>query len=226
MKSFERWLPMLGMTALGLAQALPIVAAPSSNTLPIMTVRISNYARVDAKELAEAEQVATSIFRDAGVTTRWVDTRDVSEAVYSDREEKNAPGLSQIQVHIQSSSMAGSLGLSNEVMGLAPGRGPDRQLVYVFYDRVKELAQRQVVAQVRGEMVARAGGCRILGEMIAHEIGHILLNLPSHSESGIMRGDWDLNDLQDVAFGELLFTKQQSKLIKTEVIRRRSMGVR
>jgi hypothetical protein len=121
--------------------------------------------------------------------------------------------------------MAGSLGLSNEVMGLAPGSGPDRQLVYVFYDRVKELAQRQVAAQVRGDMVARAGGCRILGEMIAHEIGHILLNLLSHSESGIMRGYWDLKDLQDVAYGELLFTKQQSKVIETEVMRRRSMGV-
>lgn len=72
-------------------------------------------------------------------------------------------------------------------------------------------------------MVARAGGCRILGEMIAHEIGHILLNLSAHSETGIMRGGWDLKDLQDVAYGELLFTKQQSKVIETEVIRRNSI---
>lgn len=225
MKGLERWLPMLGMTVFYLAQGLPIVAAPSWHTLPTLTIHVSNYAGVDPKELAEAERVATSVFRNAGVTTKWVDAKVASNVRYADREDENPPKLSQIQVHIVSSSMAGSLGLSNEVMGLAPGSGPDRQLVYVFYDRVKELAQRQVAAQVRGDMVARAGGCRILGEMIAHEIGHILLNLLSHSESGIMRGYWDLKDLQDVAYGELLFTKQQSKVIETEVMRRRSMGV-
>jgi hypothetical protein len=220
MKKLERWLPMLGITAFGLTQALPSAAAPSWHTLPTMTIHVSNYAGVDAKELTEAERVATSVFKKAGVTARWVDATDAANVGDSDWEDTNLPRFSQIQLHIQSSSMAGLLGLSNEVMGLAPGSGPARQLVYVFYDRVKELAQRQVVAQARGEIVARAGGCRILGEMIAHEIGHILLNLPAHSETGIMRGDWDLKDLQDVAYGELLFTKQQSKVIETEVIRR------
>jgi hypothetical protein len=223
MKRLGRWLPKLGMTVFCLTQGLPIVAAPSSKILPVMTVHISNYAGVDAKELEEAERVATGVFRNAGVTTRWVNTRVISNAEYLDREDKTSPRFSQIQVHVQSSSMAGSLGLSDEVMGLAPGSGPDRHLVYVFYDRVRELAQRQVASQTRGKMVARAGGCRILGEMIAHEIGHILLNLSAHSETGIMRGGWDLKDLQDVAYGELLFTKQQSKVIETEVIRRNSI---
>jgi hypothetical protein len=223
MKRLERWLPMLGMTIFCLTQGLPIVAAPSSKSLPVMTVHISNYAGVDAKELEEAERVATGVFRNAGVTTRWVNAGVISFGEYLDREDKTSPRFSQIQVHVQSSSMAGSLVLSDEVMGLAPGSGPDRHLVYVFYDRVRELAQRQVASQTRGKMVARAGGCRILGEMIAHEIGHILLNLPAHSETGIMRGDWDLKDLQDVAYGELLFTKQQSKVIETEVIRRNSI---
>lgn len=226
MRTFTRWLAIVGVAAFGLAQGSPIVAARSSNTLPVMTIHVSNYAGVDPKELAEAERVATRVFKDSGVTARWVDARDVSAGAYSARLEKYGHGPSQIQLHIQSSSMAGSLGLSSEVMGLAPGNGPDRQLVYVFYDRVKELAQRQVAAQVRGNVVARAGGCRILGEMIAHEIGHILLNLPGHSETGVMRGNWDLKDLQDVAYGDLLFTKQQSKVIKNEVIRRGSVDPR
>ena len=225
MKKLEKWLPILGITAFGLIQALPIVAAPSGHTLTTLTIYVSNYAGVDAKELAEAEGVATSVFRNSGVTTKWVDAKVVSNVQYADRKDENLLRFSQIQVHIQLSSMAGSLGLSNEVIGLAPGSGPGRQLVYVFYDRVKELAQRQVTAQLKGDMVARAGGCRILGEMIAHEIGHILLNLPAHSATGIMRGGWDLKDLQDVAYGELLFTKQQSKVIETEVIRRNGIDL-
>jgi hypothetical protein len=226
MRNAQRWPLVLGLIVLAHGRA---VASPAVHRLEAqagITIHVSNYAGVNPKELKEAERVATSVFRNAGVTARWVDAPQVSEAFYSAGDDRKAHGLSEIQVHIQSSSMAGSLGLSNEVMGLAPGSGSDRQLVYVFYDRVKELAQRQVAAQVRGDMVARAGGCRILGEMIAHEIGHILLNLPSHSETGVMRGDWDLKDLQDVAFGELLFTKQQSEEINTEVMRRAGIARR
>ena len=55
---------------------------------------------------------------------------------------------------------------------------------------------------------------------MAHEIGHILLNLSVHTPTGIMRGRWDLNDLRDIAEGSLGFTKQQGKVIQAEVTRR------
>jgi hypothetical protein len=61
---------------------------------------------------------------------------------------------------------------------------------------------------------------QILGAMMAHELGHILLNLPSHSETGIMKGDWDLKELCDAAYGFLLFTRQQTEVIQADVARR------
>ena len=101
MRRFERWLPMLGITAFGLAQAFPMIAAPLSKTLPIMTIHVSNYAGVDAKELAEAERVATSVFKEAGVTATWMDARDISAVAYSDQQDVETPRLSQIRLHIQ-----------------------------------------------------------------------------------------------------------------------------
>jgi DNA-directed RNA polymerase subunit E'/Rpb7 len=92
----------------------------------------------------------------------------------------------------------------------------------VVFDRVKELAQKQLEAQAKGDISLRASTEKILGEMIAHEIGHILLNLPSHSAVGLMRGPWDLKDLQDVAYGALLFTPQQAAVVRAEVSRRNS----
>jgi hypothetical protein len=56
---------------------------------------------------------------------------------------------------------------------------------------------------------------QILGNAIAHEIGHLLLNNQSHSASGIMRGDWNLWDLRNASYGYLLFTPQQAKAIQT-----------
>ena len=150
----------------------------------------------------------------------WVNVNDLSGTEREGTEDPNPDRLSLISVHIQSSSLAGPLGLGDRVMGLAPGTGPDRTLVYVFYDRVKNLARRQVVGQFNGEIVAGAGECQILGEMIAHEIGHVLLDMPGHSETGIMRGGWNLKDLQDVAYGSLFFTGQQAGMVRAEVIRR------
>ena len=51
-------------------------------------------------------------------------------------------------------------------------------------------------------------------------IGHLLLNVQTHSPAGIMRGDWNLWDLQNASYGYLLFTTRQAKAIREEAGRR------
>jgi hypothetical protein len=97
-------------------------------------------------------------------------------------------------------------------------------VAYVFYERAEQLARQQMAEnRVResstGRVKAHTELGQILGHVIAHELGH-LLGLPSHSQTGIMRADWDLTDLQDIAYGHLLFTSQQSNTIRAEVSRR------
>jgi hypothetical protein len=161
------------------------------------TIYVHNYARVNAKTLANAEQVAAGIFRKTGVETRWVDTPEVSDGSPVDLAESESNTLTNLRVYILPQEMAQRLGMPDNVMGLAPGRGPDRLLVYVFYQWLNQVAQKQVREQARGNIPWHATVAQILGAMMAHELGHILLNLPSHSESGIMKGDWDLKELCD-----------------------------
>lgn len=220
----SRWVALVAALA-GLGGVAPNAAARRAEADASFTVHVSNYAQVPARELANAERVAAAVFERTGVASTWVDLNDMSDAGDAASGDPNPASLSLISVHIQSSSLARPLGLGDGVMGLAPGTGPNRKLVYVFYDRVKELAQRQVAGQLKGDILARAGECQILGEMIAHEMGHVLLDMPGHSETGIMRGGWDLKDLQDVAYGSLFFTAQQARVIKAEVIRRANAGV-
>ena len=220
MRTLRSWSVALGLALAGLGGVAENAVARQAEVQASFTVHVTNYAQVTAKELADAERVAAAVFKKAGVATAWMDISDLSGARQAGSGDPNPALLSLISVHIQSSSLAGTFGLGDSVMGLAPGAGPDRKLVYVFYDRVKDLAQRQVAWQLKRQIVARAGECQILGEMIAHEIGHILLNMPGHSETGIMRGGWDLKDLQDVAYGSLFFTAQQAPVIRAEVARR------
>ena len=69
----------------------------------------------------------------------------------------------------------------------------------------------------RGEYIGKG---HILGHVIAHEFGHLLLNLDSHSPTGIMRGMWDTNDFAAATYGDLLFTPQQAEVIRVDVARR------
>jgi hypothetical protein len=122
--------------------------------------------------------------------------------------------------------MADRFGLRDTVVGIAPGGGTDRKQTYVFYAKVEALALHPCNRDFAGPQYYNVTKGLILGHAIAHEIGHILLNLDIHSANGIMRGSWNTEDLLDAASGRLVFSKQQSEVIRAEVARRMSQQER
>jgi hypothetical protein len=58
---------------------------------------------------------------------------------------------------------------------------------------------------------------KILGHVIAHEMGHLLLPPNSHSQSGVMNADWDSEQLLRMVKGLLQFTPEQGELIRSHV---------
>ena len=205
----------------GFAQGGQSAAAGLDSEPPTITLHVYNYAEVDHKTLMGAEKVAAVIFRKAGVESLWVEAAPSSEN--KGANSKNQEWLSHLahfQIVIFPLSMAEPLHLPDNALGLAPGAGPDRLRVYVFYNRVESLAREQTRAQIKGSVCTQAGPAQILGTVIGHEIGHLLLNLKSHSDVGIMRGGWDHNDLQTISYGSLLFTPQQAEVIRADVSRR------
>jgi hypothetical protein len=106
------------------------------------------------------------------------------------------------------------------VMGLALGAGPNRKYVYVSYSRADALFLGELSTQARGIPRSLASRGQILGHAFAHEMGHILLNTANHSASGIMRGIWDFRDLNDASSGQMLFSTEQGKILRAEVLKR------
>ena len=196
-----------GLTGLGYA-----APAAASETSPAITVHMHNYARVDPKTLAEAEQVTTGIFRQAGLETRWADS--VLNA--KDDPEPFASHLTysfaDIQLSILPTEMSDRFGLPNNVMGMVPRT--DAQIAYVFDSKVEDLFQTMLSAYRTGHIDRRVSESQILGIAIAHELGHLLLDLQGHSAEGIMRGEWGLRDLRNATFGMLLFTPQQAEVLR------------
>jgi hypothetical protein len=128
--------------------------------------------------------------------------------------------LTDIQLDIFPDDMLGLSGLSNNVMGLAPGTGPDRRTVYVFDRKVRTIYWKMSSAYINGDMDRYVSMGQVLGHVIAHEVGHLLLNQQVHSPQGIMRGEWSFVDFRDMTSGMLLFTPQQAEFLRADVRRR------
>jgi hypothetical protein len=211
------WALNLGLVITGIAALGQGAVAGSSDTSRTITIQVHNYAVVDKKTLLEAEKVATTIFRNAGVESQWTDAALASQPGQDNATEQESCELSHLRVNILPRPMANYV-LRGDVTGFAPGDEPDRQLVYVLYDKVQDLAGRLALIGRTGNQATNQA--QILGHVIAHEIGHVLLNLIGHSKTGIMRGNWDLRDLQQASHGYLLFTAAQAETIRSEVARR------
>jgi hypothetical protein len=75
---------------------------------------------------------------------------------------------------------------------------------YAFYGRIEASAERH-----------RTDVAKVLGYVIAHELGHILLARGTHSSAGIMNGRWGQFQMDLVADSLLRFTIEQAKLIRS-----------
>lgn len=181
-----------------------------------LTIAVKNYARVAPETLGKAEATATVIFRKAGVRVQWI---DITPAPTGQVLANGSRSSFDVQVHIIGGGLSERLSHSDNVMGMAPGSDEDRQLVYVLYDRAEALVARQKIARIEGRVTRYPDKSQMLGDLMAHELGHVLLNLRSHSKTGIMRGQWDLRDLEDGSRW-LLFTEPQAEIIRTDVARR------
>jgi hypothetical protein len=131
MKTTWRWALIAGLVlASGLAGLGETAKADSSETSPAITIDVRNYAGVAPKTLAEAEEVATGIVRNAGVGTRWTDDVLTVENDQANPASHPVYSLADIQLSILSREMSDRLGFPKNMMGLVPGT--DAQVAYVF----------------------------------------------------------------------------------------------
>jgi hypothetical protein len=187
------------------------LASHQAQDIPKFAIRVYNYAHVPGKALVEAEQEATIIFREAGLETAWLDC-PLSMAEFEDYPACQQPsGPADLTLRILSRSMAERDPSGDDALGYAlPGQAstPGR-VANVFYHRVEELARKGQYFEFQ-----------ILGNAIAHEIGHLLLGSTGHSATGIMKAKWNREDLQPSAMGFLVFTAQQATLMQQVVTSR------
>lgn len=197
-------MPLTQASFLLVLSAVCAAAAP----LPTLTVRCYHYAAVPPSVVAKAQAIATDRLRAAGISVEWLDYPIVNgRPVGPDRPERYTELILDLLPEKMSQRIPGvqtQLGVSL--------MDKERQLAvhaYIFVERAEALAGFAALAP---EIV--------LGTVMAHEIGHLLLGTNNHSGRGIMRGQWGVADLREAGDGGLNFTPDQMRRLRDGMVYR------
>jgi hypothetical protein len=168
---------------------------------PQVTVSVYNDAHVPAAIVSRAEERAASIFTSANFEVAWVTCTQASN--------ENPPACLQVDEpgHLALRVISDAATVSDIAFGIAfLSPSGDGRYCDVFWKRAEEL-----------QSVSNSDLAGILGSVMAHEIGHLLLGSNAHAVSGIMRARWEGEELHRIAMGTLLFTPQQAKRMRGRV---------
>lgn len=169
--------PTCVMTAAAIATMLSVGAGADASAL---TVRLYDAAGLSARDLTPASRTAESILREPGlnVTIRHCGRKPSPDAPIDACDTPLKPDEVVVRV-IEAPAIGPALHVDAYGVAYVVPETDRGWLATVFADRVERAA-------------ARAGvECgTILGRVIAHEVGHLLLGRRYHAEVGLMRAEW------------------------------------
>lgn len=163
-----------------------------------ITVFLNDSVGVKSPILMQGEAEASRLFGAAGVHIEWKNCADIQDC-------RRPPRRNEFVLHIVSKGTT----RSDIVFGEA-FLGPDGSGKYadVFLNRLLATG-------------ADINTGQLLGAVAAHELGHLLLGSHAHSLVGIMQPIWQQDTLRKVAMGNLTFSREQEKLMKSRLLNER-----
>ena len=172
-----------------------------------VTVYVYNSAQVSPGDLVKAETLAARIFQKAGIQVTWVTGLTAGHAGDSPVVEKWNPD--NLLLRIRESSTIRGKGVKPEAMGFCLSMKKNEAVV--LFDRIQNQA---ALLNVHPAIP--------LGMTMAHEMGHLLLQSPTHSLAGVMKVRWMAADVTATEAGTLTFTSEEGNSLRNGI--RRRMG--
>ena len=182
------------LSLIGLSE---MVVARTAEDRPQILVSVINDAGVGVKTVQHAEEMASRIYKQAGVSIVWNNCPAQPDLAPAHCIQTVDGHHLVLRIERQPST------LSSDAYGVA-FLGADGAGAYcdVFYDRIADLHRR-----------GRASEAAILGVVAAHELGHLLLGSHSHALAGIMRPQLTEQEFSTAEIGLAAFSHQQSQKI-------------
>jgi hypothetical protein len=173
-------------------RAAALHAAPGKELdTPRLAIVVNDYAGAEPAVLELAKSHVILIYRAAGVAVDWVDREDP-------RLDDQAFLKSIVTVTLYSEEMVDRSGDPDAVVGKAP---PGGRMAKVLYHRLEDIWTGRIPE-----------AAFLLGNVIAHEVGHLVLPGGAHARFGLMAPEMSL----PIATSRpLFFTPAERKLLRT-----------
>jgi hypothetical protein len=178
---------------------------PADSGASRVTVAIYDDVGLSSRLLAKAEDETSRVYQKAGVAISWIVCKSSNLRIELDLRCQDPPSAMHLNLRIVPHSRNFSDGVFGVAFLSAEGTGAYGD---VFYDSVEELDRDWHV-----------GLARVLGHVMAHELGHLLLGSNAHSRQGIMCPSWHGDELHLASRGTLLFSKDQSRFMRERLAR-------
>lgn len=181
-----------------------LIFAPASRAQN-QQISVSVFSDVQVPELVmkTAEQSASRIFSRAGIEVAWINCQHgLGEAPSADCTKTYSPGdiVLRITRHVSGTTSDSAFGIA-WLADARRGRYAD-----VFWPRVEDF-----------HSTSNLDVGLVLGAVMAHEMGHLLLGINSHSVKGLMQPRWRTAELEGLSMGTLLFLPEESKKMRAVV---------
>ena len=163
---------------------------------PQMTVFVSDDANATERVVVGAEANAGRIFRQAGVDVRWVNCRAKGRS----QSEPGCGVSTTLSPTLLVRIIPHARTLGDDIFGVSFLDHDAGTYADLFFEPIKQLHEQNKNIPVSS----------ILGSVLAHEMGHLLLGWNAHSPVGIMQPRWNKEQLQSIAMGRMCFSNEQA----------------
>ena len=193
------------LSALPLVALLGMSSAAQTNggNRPDLTVHLYDYVAISEETLRHAIGEAGRILRTAGIATEW-HVHAFHEPAVVASAVRFTFGPTDLAVRVMPAEMAVLMGLAPDALGFA------------FPSQIEGIGTLALVIFDQIENTARQPGL-LMGHVIAHEVGHLLLGPDSHSMTGIMQDPWTPTVLDQAYRGQLFFMPDQASLMRARL---------
>jgi hypothetical protein len=190
-----------------------VLTAPAKTELPLtpqstpkLDVLLYSFPGLSPGVLHDTEAEAARLLRQIGIEPEWIDctSRLISARCMA------SPSAIDLIVRFTAKALPQA---STKALGIA-GSSADYAAAFIFYDRVLVLRTSTRLLPM------------MLGRVLAHEIMHLLLPREEHSELGLMRGLWTVDDLRITSTACLGLPVRSVQLVPREAFRRFSARAR
>jgi hypothetical protein len=177
---------------------------------PTLVFRIINDGQIPEETVETAKKHVEHIYGHSGIQVEWIEGDGA-------RCPKVNGKLDLTMIFVPESVAVG-MNRPIDATGFAVSNdGEGLRRAYIFVERV---GRQAAVVQHKSLLEEKAAKGLILGEVIAHEAGHLMLPHDSHSARGIMQARLDLKTIEQGLRGGLLFTADQAKQIRGVLVSR------